>query len=135
MSRKHQKKNKQKNKPRSAGQYKGTLDITRSGIGYVVVEDLANDILVRPGDFNTALHGDQVRVEVTGDNKKNKRMQGRVTEVVHRKQSEFMGRIDMGKNFAFFIADSDKPMPDVFIPLESLNNSKDNDRVMPMIWR
>ena len=132
MSRKNQKK-KQKSKPRSAGQYKGVLDITRSGMGYVVVEDLANDILVRPGDFNTALHGDQVRVEVTGDSKKSKRMQGRVTEVVHRKQSEFMGRLDMGKNFAFFIPDSDKPMPDIFIPLENINNAKDKDRVIVRI--
>jgi ribonuclease R len=138
MSRKNQKnhhkqKQKQKNKQQGGSDYRGTLDITRSGMGYVIVENLANDILIRPGDFNTALHGDTVRVQVTGDHKKNKRMQGRVVDVLQRKQSEFIGRIEMGKNFAFFIADSDKPMPDIYIPVDNMHDAKDNDRVIVRI--
>lgn len=35
----------------------GSLEITRSGIGYVLIEDKSGDVLVRPGDFNTALNG------------------------------------------------------------------------------
>ena len=42
---------------------KGQLEVTRSGIGYVVISDGSGDILVRQGDFNTALHGDTVRVK------------------------------------------------------------------------
>ena len=42
--------------------YKGRLDITRSGMGYVIVDKMDNDIMVRPNDFNTALHGDTVKV-------------------------------------------------------------------------
>lgn len=132
MSRKNSKK-KQKNKPGSQGTYKGTLDITRSGIGYVIVENLDNDILVRPSDFNTALHGDTVQVLVQPDGRKNRRMQGKITEVLQRKQVEFMGHIEMSKNFAFFVADSEKPMPDFYIPFENLNNARDNDRVIVRI--
>ena len=36
----------------------------------------------------------------------------------------------MNKGFAFFIAEMDKPMPDIFIPLTNINNAKDNDRVV-----
>jgi ribonuclease R len=112
MSRKDtKKKEKGKHKAPSAGHYKGVLDITRSGIGYVMVENLENDILVRPADFNTALHGDTVRVSVGGDGKQSKRLLGKVTEVVKRKQTEFLGRIEMGNGFAFFVPDSSKPMP------------------------
>jgi len=46
---------------------KGTLDVTRSGVGFVIIDKNSPDILVRPNDFNTALHGDTVRVEVAGD--------------------------------------------------------------------
>lgn len=134
MSKKHkQKKNKNKGKL-SHTQFKGVLDITRSGMGYVMVENLSNDILVRPSDFNTALHGDTVRVEVTGDTKKKSgRLQGKVTEVLQRRQLEFAGRIEMGSNFAFFVADTDKPMPDIYIAFSDLKGAKDNDRAIVRI--
>ena len=134
MSRKDtKKKEKGKHKAPSAGHYKGVLDITRSGIGYVMVENLENDILVRPADFNTALHGDTVRVAVGGDGKQNKRLLGKVMEVVKRKQTEFLGRIEMGNGFAFFVPDSSKPMPDIYLPLGSLNGAKEGDRVIVKI--
>ena len=71
MSRKQAKKKKKKGTS-SQNTLKGVLDITRSGIGYVIVENLPNDILVRPNDFNTALHGDTVRVQVFGGAAKKK---------------------------------------------------------------
>ena len=37
---------------------KGVLDISRSGIGFVLVEGMDKDVLVRPNDFNRAFHGD-----------------------------------------------------------------------------
>ncbi len=43
---------------------KGKLDISRSGIGFVLVEGMDKDILVRPNDFNRAFHGDMVRVQI-----------------------------------------------------------------------
>jgi len=45
--------------------YTGTLDIAKSGMGFVMVSGLENDILVFPTDFNTALKGDQVQVKIT----------------------------------------------------------------------
>jgi len=112
---------KSKHKHRSSDHVlKGTLEITRSGIGYVVIDDGA-DVLVRPGDFNTALHGDSVRVKVTKENFATGKREGRITDVVSRKQTEFVGTLQIATNFAFFIADSDKPMPDIYIPLENIN--------------
>ncbi len=119
-----------KDKQRPTGEiYAGTLDITRSGMGYVVVEGLENDILVRPNDFNTALHGDKVKVQASGIPSRNGRLQGEIIEVSNRKQTEFIGRLDVSNNFAFFIADTDKPMPDVFIPIDKLNGATSQDKV------
>lgn len=132
MSRKQAKKTKKKGTS-SHNTLKGVLDITRSGIGYVIVENLPNDILVRPNDFNTALHGDTVRVQVFGGAKKSGRQQGAVVDVLQRKQTEFLGKIEIGKNAAFFTADTEKPMPDIFIPDTALNGAKDNDRVIVRI--
>src|SRR5688572_10575893 len=133
MGRKDTKKKKSKSSGSGAGQYKGVLDITRSGMGYVVVENLEADILVRPNDFNTALHGDKVRVKVVNESGRSGRMQGIVTEVVERKQMEFIGRVEISKNFAFFIPEVEKPMPDIYIPLDLLNVATDKDRVLVKI--
>ncbi len=113
-------------------EYKGVLEITRSGMGFVVVENLETDVLVRPNDFNTALHGDVVRVKLNPQ-REGKRQQGVISAVVERKQSEFIGRLQMNKGFAFFVADSDKKIPDIYIPEKSFNEANDGDRVVARI--
>ncbi len=112
---------------------KGKLDITRSGVGFVIVPEQETDVLIRPSDFNTALHGDIVRVKIKSGY--GRRMQGEVVEVVERKRSEFVGHIQISKDFAFFVTDTDKPMPDLFIPLDSINGAKDGDRVVARLVR
>ncbi|HEY8387880.1 MAG TPA: RNB domain-containing ribonuclease, partial [Parasegetibacter sp.] len=126
---------KKTNKRESESLYKGVIEITRSGMGYVIVDKLDKDIMVRPNDFATALHGDLVRVKIVKDNAAARRMQGKVVEVVSRKQMEFLGRIEMSRGFAFFIPDTDKPMPDIYIPLDALNGAEDNQRVVARITR
>ncbi|HEV9038763.1 MAG TPA: ribonuclease R [Puia sp.] len=125
--------NRKKDHAAGASQYRGRLDVTRSGMGFVIVEGRDQDILVRPADFNTALHGDTVRVRVTGDGARNGRLQGEVTEVVDRKQLEFMGHIEISPSFAFFVAETDKPMPDIYIPLTALNGAANNAKVIVRI--
>lgn len=131
MGRKNSKKTGKKKLSRF-DEYKGVLEITRSGMGFVVVTGLETDILVRPNDFNTALHGDTVRVQVNPE-KGGKRMQGVVVDVLERKQMEFVGKIEMNKGFAFFVAEGNKKIPDIFIPQAAFNNAQDGDRVVVRI--
>lgn len=127
MGKKHSDKKKHKHGA-TVKTVKGKLDITRSGMGFVIVPEQETDILIRPSDFNTALHGDIVSVKVkTGFGR---RMQGEIVEVLERKRTEFIGHIEVSKDFAFFITDTDKPMPDLFIPLNKINNARDRDRVV-----
>lgn len=128
----NKKKSKQKSKSKITAQttLKGKLEVTRSGMGYVIVENVTGDILVRPGDFTTALNGDTVRVKVIKENIRTGKKEGKITEVLTRKQTEFIGHIQLSTNYAFFIPDTDKPMPDLFIPLTELNGAKNKDRVV-----
>ena len=132
MGRKNSKKKKTKEKHshQSPKILKGKLDITRSGMGFVTIEGMDVDIIIRPGDFNTALHGDTVAVSIKEMKSSGRRMQGIVKEVLHRKRTEFIGTLQMNKGFAFFIAEMDKPMADIYIPLTNIKNAKDNDRVV-----
>lgn len=130
---KTKKKKKKRTPEQSHNVMTGRLDVTRSGMGFVIIEGREQDVLVRPSDFNTALHGDTVRVRLTGSPNRSGRQQGEVVEVVDRKQMEFLGHVELSQSFAFFIAETDKPMPDVYIPLSRLNGAVNNDRVIVRI--
>ncbi len=129
---KHKQKQKQKITHKSAESLsqKGRLEITRSGMGFVIVDGDKNDIMVKPGDFATALNGDIVRVKLVKENIRTGKKEGRIVEVVTRKQTEFIGHLQLSTNHAFFVPDTDKPMPDLFIPLIDINGAKNKDRVV-----
>ena len=48
MGRKNSTKKKNKGSESAGKTFKGTLDITRSGMGFVIVPDMETDILIRP---------------------------------------------------------------------------------------
>ena len=125
----HKKKKEQK-KSSQVQIVKGRLDISRSGMGFVIVEGMEKDIAVRPNDFNRAFHGDIVRVQINKGVAKGKRVEGTVVDIAERKQTEFIGNIQLNKNFAFFVAASEKPIPDFYIAADKLNGAKDTDRVV-----
>ncbi|MEK0413489.1 MAG: ribonuclease [Bacteroidota bacterium] len=129
MSKAKKSKQKKTAKPIVVATLKGKIDITRSGMGYVIVDNNAIDIMVRPSDMGNALHGDTVRVKITRENGRTGKKEGKVVEVVERRQTEFIGHIQLSDKFAFFVPDTDKPMPDIFIPLQYLNGAKNKDRV------
>ena len=124
------KKDKSPKKSSQASILKGKLDISRSGMGFVIVEGVEKDIAVRPNDFNRAFHGDIVRVQVDKGISKGKRTEGKVVDVAERKQTEFVGNMQLSKNFSFFVAATEKPMPDFYVAPEHLNGAKDNERVI-----
>lgn len=109
---------------------KGILEVTNSGIGYVIMPEGVGDILVRQDNFNTAFHGDTVRVKVIKENFKSGKREGKITEVVQRKQTEFIGKLQLSNAFAFFIPDSNKPMPDFFIPKDKIITATNNEKVI-----
>ncbi|AYD46709.1 ribonuclease R [Arachidicoccus soli] len=125
------KSNKYTPKSKTIESLKGTLDVTRSGMGYVITgAENGKDILVRPQDMGVALDGDTVLVKIVKQNATSGRKEGRITEVVERKQTEFIGRISVSNNFGFFIASGEKPMPDIYIPKNKLKNATDKEKVL-----
>lgn len=128
-------KNKRK-KASSSGKkvLKGVIEVTRSGLGYVIVEGLSKDVLVKREHIGNALDGDTVRVEINPRAKKfGSRPEGIVTDVLKRKQTEFGGRLEVHKHFAFLIPDNDKMPVDIFVPIDLLNGASDGDKCIVKI--
>src|SRR5690606_19886421 len=81
-----------------------------------------------------ALDGDIVKVSVfPAKDRKSKRPEGEVIEVLERKRDQFVGKIELTPRFAFVVADSRKMFVDIFIPLEHTRNAKHGQKVIVKI--
>ncbi len=109
---------------------KGRLEISRSGMGFVIVEGRDKDIIVKPNDFGRAFHGDNVRVQLLNPQDRSRRPEGRITAVTERKQTDFIGNISINNKAAFFISGGNNSIPDFHIDFEKTMGAKDGDRVV-----
>lgn len=124
------KKNKKLSSPRHLrNTYRGSIEVTRSGMGYVTIAELKRDMLIRPQDLNKALHGDQVEVAMLKQSGTG-RTEGRVLRIIERKQVEFIGHIQQKKKHFFFMPVNDRPMPDFYILPSKLHDAVDGDKVI-----
>ncbi|MFN5169712.1 MAG: ribonuclease R [Cyclobacteriaceae bacterium] len=113
----------------------GVLDHVNPRFGYVVTgQEGSKDIYVRTQDLGNALHGDTVEVELlnrrTGQNP-----EGKVTEVVKRARTRFVGRVEISKNYAFVVPDFKKIYQDFFIYPENIKGAVSNDKVVIEVTR
>lgn len=113
----------------------GVLDITRSGLGFVTTSDTEGDVLVRPADFNKAFHGDKVRVAITRDGLGGRKREGKITAVLQRKTTQFMGTIRYHAGRCFFLPDADKPMPHFVLEDFDENEVEEGSRVIVKLLR
>lgn len=111
----------------------GKVDMTADGSAYIVSdEEFEEDIFVAPRKLRNALHGDIVKVYVYAKSKGRKK-DGEVVEILQRAKMEFTGIIKLSERFAFFVPDDRKMLHDIFIPLDSLNQGKDQDKAVARI--
>lgn len=110
----------------------GTVDMTKTGSAYIVVEGSEEDIFVPPSKTKNALHGDKVKVLLYA-RKQGKKPEGEIVEILERKKMEFTGILQVHEKFAFLIADSRRMVTDIFIPLSKLKGAKDGEKVLVKI--
>jgi ribonuclease R len=123
------KKKKVSGTPKSSGVVlTGKLDISKGGMGFVIVEGGFQDILVKPNDFGKAFDGDLVKVEIT-PGRNGRRSEGKIVEVLERNKTEFIGSIETNGNVSFFIPEDDK-LPDFYIAEDWLNGAIHDDKVV-----
>ncbi len=113
----------------SQNYYTGRVDIAGRGQGYIIVEDLEDDIYVSSKNLNKALNGDIVEVYVF-KRKKGGKTEGEVTKIIERKRTEFVGTIQVQENFAFVDVTDYKMYTDIFITKNKINGAKNGEKVL-----
>ena len=110
----------------------GKLDITSNGNGYFICEDFEDDIFIPSINLNKGLHQDTVKV-FTYSKRGSKKLEADVVEVLERAKTEFVGVLQLNKNFGFVIPDNNKMYADIFISQNKINGAEDGDKVVASI--
>lgn len=110
----------------------GAVDMTRMGYGFIITDDIEEDVFVSNRNLNTALHGDKVKVRLLLG-RKGSRPEGEVIEITERARETFVGTVEVMRQYAFLIPDT-KGMPfDLFIPLDKLGGARQGEKAVARI--
>ncbi|MGM5469121.1 ribonuclease R [Flavobacteriaceae bacterium LMO-SS05] len=109
--------------------HSGILDLSSKGSGYIICEDFEDDVFIASNNINKALDGDEV--EFYAYKRKNRgKFVGEITQILKRAKSQYVGVIQISKNYAFVIADTTKMYKDIFVPINKINKAEDGDKVL-----
>lgn len=107
----------------------GTIDMTSRKTAYFVSPELEEDVFIPTNNLNKALDKDKVKVYIY-NRRRGRRPEGEVVEILERHKTEFVGVIDIQKNFAFVATANPKMYTDIFIPKNKLGEAENGDVVL-----
>ncbi|MAN28563.1 MULTISPECIES: ribonuclease R [Mesonia] len=109
--------------------YEGVLDMTTRKDGYVIVEELEEDVYIPQKNINKAFDGDRVKIYVYRK-RTNKKNEGEVVEVIERKKLNFVGILHLNDKFGFVEIQNPKMYTDIFVPKDKLPKEAKNGLVV-----
>lgn len=111
----------------------GTVQMTREGYGFVIVEGCDDDIFIPAKKFRGALHNDLVKVAVTRKKSNSHQREGEVIEVLERSKKPYIGVLQIIGQQAWVIVES-RVMPyDISVPIESVSKEQQGLKVAVLI--
>lgn len=109
--------------------YEGYLDMTSRKTGYFVCDELEDDVFVPKINLNHALDGDKVRAYIY-NRRSSRKPEAEILEILERDKEDFVGVIDIQKNFAFVTTAHPKMYTDIFIPKNKIGDAQHGDVVL-----
>lgn len=107
----------------------GTIDMTTRKTAYFISPELEDDLFIPTNNLNKALDGDKVKVYIY-NRRRGRKPEGEVVEIIERAKTEFVGVIDIQKNFAFVSTANPKMYTDIFIPKNKIGEAEQGDVVL-----
>ena len=97
--------------------------------GYFVCDELENDVYIPFINLNHALDKDKVKAYIY-NRRSSKKPEAEVIEILERAKTEFVGVVDIQKNFGFVTTANAKMYTDIFIPKNKLGEAENGDVVL-----
>jgi len=109
--------------------YTGILDATTNGNAYFICDELEHDIYIPARNLNRGLDKDTVKIYLY-NRKNSSKEEGDVVEIIKRAKTEFVGVLQLSKNFGFVVPDDAKMYADIFVAKNKLKNAEDGVKVL-----
>lgn len=110
----------------------GKLQTNAKGFGFLISENLDEDIYISKNNLKDALNGDEVIVRRYRDSFGDK-PEGKVLSIVRRVNSKFVGVFQNKKDFGFVVSDESKMAMDIYVPKKKFNGAKNGQKVVVKI--
>lgn len=118
-------------------QVRGTIAVTKQGMGFVTADGFAEDILIPPGFLGTALNGDTVEVSLFAQTSKareeGKRREGEVLRVLTRAKETLVGTLEQRRKTYAVVPDDRKFPVDVAVDAADLLHAQPGDKVVVQV--
>jgi ribonuclease R len=114
------------------GTYEGTVDITKSGSGYIICADLEEDIYVPQKYLMGAMNGDTVKVSVFFPAGGRRRPDGEVIKIVKRANEHFIGTYTTARRLGIVTPDR-IDVPWIYVRPEDSKDAEAGQKVVVKI--
>lgn len=121
--------------------YTGAITVTGRGVGYFTSpaknsagvsagkEGFEEDVEIQTPSLGTALNNDEVEIEILPTPSPEGRTQGKVTKIIKRAKTRFVGTLVGSKDFFFLKPDDRRMYRDIFIHSSNALGAKEGDKV------
>lgn len=107
----------------------GQFERRSNGKNFFIPDDGSANIFIAERNSAHAMNGDRVKIQMLAQ-RKNRDPEGEVMEILVRKQTQFVGTLNVQKHFAFLEMDSKILANDIFIPRDKLKGGKSGDKAV-----
>ena len=105
------------------------------GFGFVKIDDREDEIYIAKEDSLNALNGDRVLIEITEEQNKVKRAEGKIKKIIKHEKETVVGTFQESRNFGFVVPDDKAFGTDIFISKGKFLNAKNNQKVVVKITK
>lgn len=126
-----------KNRYRLIGEsfVEGIYRKNQRGFGFVKIDDMEDEIYIAKEDSLNALNGDRVLIEITEEQNKVKRAEGKIKKIIKHEKETVVGTFQESRNFGFVVPDDKAFGTDIFISKGKFLNAKNNQKVVVKITK
>jgi ribonuclease R len=110
----------------------GIVDMKQTGKAYIISDQAQEDIYIAPNNTYHALNGDKVKVRLF-PLRKGKKVEGEIVEIIERNKKQFVGIVEISKNYAFLIPDDNTVPVDIYIQASGLKGARNGNKAVAII--